>query len=78
MTPAAILEYVAVGLTLSAVWLIGSLHISGQYLMLLAQAVWFAFAVRGGHRGLGWQSLLLALLTGKAIWEWHAAMGRWW
>ena len=72
------LESLGLGLVLAAVWLIGSLEISGQYLMLAGQVVWFAFAKRKGHRGLAAQSAFLFALTGKAIWEWHVKLGRWW
>lgn len=67
------LEILATALTLDAVWLIGSMDIRGQWLMLAAQAAWFAFAVAGGHWFFAVQSVVLAGFTVRAIRKWKRA-----
>ncbi len=70
------LEIVSTTLALVAVWRIGKLDLRGQYLMLLAQLCWAAFAAKGEHWALLAQSLVLIALTLKAIRHWRAAAFR--
>jgi hypothetical protein len=68
------LETLATVLVLLAVWLIGSLDIQGQYLMLAAQALWFAWSVLTRHWPLAVQSVVLEVLTINAIITWSHAL----
>lgn len=72
----AALEACAALLALVAVWLIGGLNIRGQWLMLLAQLLWAAFAILGRHWWLLAQSLTLIALTLRAVWLWRRARAR--
>jgi len=74
----SILEWVAPALVLAAVWLIGSINVRGQWLMLAAQVVWLAVAVMQSMWGLAAQSAALMALTGRAIVAWRRDLGRWW
>lgn len=69
----AALESCAAVLALVAVWLIGGRDIRGQWLMLVAQLLWAAFALRGEHWWLLAQSLVLLALTLRAIVLWRRA-----
>ncbi|MBI5520229.1 MAG: hypothetical protein HY916_09230 [Desulfovibrio sp.] len=69
----AALEACAAVLALVAVWLIGGLNIRGQWLMLVAQLLWAAFALQGAHWWLLSQSLVLIVLTLRAIVLWNRA-----
>jgi len=66
------LEIISTALALAAVWRIGKLDLRGQYLMLVAQLGWGLFALLGKHWGLLAQSVVLLLLTVKAIKHWRA------
>lgn len=66
------LEILSTALALVAVWRIGKLDLRGQYLMLAAQVSWGVFAALGGHWALLAQSLVLIVLTLKAIRHWRA------
>ncbi|MHC1701780.1 MAG: hypothetical protein AB9900_12565 [Humidesulfovibrio sp.] len=66
------LEILSTLLALVAVWRIGKLDVRGQYLMLAAQVCWGLFAALGGHWALLAQSLVLIILTRKAIRHWRA------
>lgn len=66
------LEIVSTALALVAVWRIGKLDLRGQYLMLAAQVSWGVFAALGGHWALLAQSVVLIVLTLKAIRHWRA------
>ena len=72
----AALEYLSTALVLVAVWRIGKLDLRGQYLMLVAQLGWAVYAATTRQWGLLAQSLVLLLLTRKAIRNWRAAMFR--
>lgn len=63
-------EWLALGLTLAAVWLIGAQEVRGQWLMLAAQGAWFAVARLRRSLALAVQSVVLAALTGRALWIW--------
>lgn len=65
-----LLESTAAALVLAGVWLIGTPDILGQYLMLAAQVLWLAWAVRERSWGLAVQSVILAGLTVRAIVIW--------
>jgi hypothetical protein len=66
------IEIISTALALVAVWRIGKLDLRGQYLMLVAQLGWGVFALMGQHWGLLAQSLVLLVLTVKAIKHWRA------
>ncbi|MBU1229534.1 MAG: hypothetical protein KKA55_01755 [Proteobacteria bacterium] len=70
------LEILSTLLALVAVWRIGKLDVRGQYLMLVAQVGWAAFAALGSHWALLAQSLVLIVLTLKAIRHWRAEQFR--
>ena len=63
-------EWLALGLTLGAVWLIGAQDVRGQWLMLLAQGAWFVVASYRRSLALAAQSVALAALTWRALWIW--------
>jgi hypothetical protein len=65
------LEAIATALVIFAVLLIGQLNVLGQWLMLIAQVLWLAFALYHGHMGLAAQSVALFILTLRAIWIWR-------
>jgi nicotinamide riboside transporter PnuC len=65
------LEMAATILVILAVLLIGQLNVFGQWLMLIAQTLWLSFAVYNGHMGLAAQSVVLFVLTIRAIWIWR-------
>lgn len=64
-------EWLAVGLTLAAVWLIGGQDVRGQWLMLCAQGAWFAVAGMRNSLALAAQSVVLGALTWRALWIWR-------
>lgn len=72
------LEIAATVVTLVSVALIGVMEISGQWLMLVSQAMWLAVALYSRMPGLAVQSVILALLTGNALVVWADKLGRWW
>ena len=63
-------EYAAVILVVLGVWHIGRMSILGQYLMAASQILWIAVGVASGLRGLTLQSLVLFVLTLRAIYLW--------
>lgn len=65
------LEYLSTALALVAVWRIGKLDLRGQQLMLVAQVCWAAYAALTRQWGLLGQSLVLIVLTLKAIRHWR-------
>lgn len=70
------LEYLSTALALVAVWRIGKLDLHGQQLMLVAQVSWAAYAAYTKQWGLLAQSLVLIVLTVKAIRHWRAELFR--
>lgn len=72
----SILEFIGTALVVVAVWLIGSQDVRGQWLMLAAQVVWLAVAYLRGMWWLGLQSVVLAILTARAIVTWGRLPGR--
>ncbi|MBF0481290.1 MAG: hypothetical protein HQK81_06240 [Desulfovibrionaceae bacterium] len=64
------LEWLAMAVTMVAVWLVGDKHIVGQYLMLAAQILWLVFALARRHRALAIQCVVLGVLTVRAILVW--------
>ena len=64
-------EWLALGLTLAAVWLIGAQDVRGQWLMLMAQGAWFGAATLRMSLALAVQSVALAALTWRALWIWN-------
>lgn len=66
------LEVKATLLVLVAVWLIGSQDVMGQWVMLAAQACWACVAMAKGMNALLVQSVILGVLTVRAIIEWGA------
>lgn len=65
------LEWLAMALTLAAVWLIGAQDVRGQWLMLTAQGAWFVVARLRRSMALAVQSVVLAALTWRALWLWN-------
>jgi hypothetical protein len=63
-------EWLAMAMTVIAVWLIGDKSIVGQYFMLAAQILWLVFALARGHRALAIQCLVLGALTVRSILMW--------
>lgn len=68
-----LLEILGSALVIVAVLLIASLDIRGQYIMLAAQGVWAAFAIRRRMIPLAVQSVVLGGLTIIAIVNWTTA-----
>lgn len=64
-------EWIGLGLTLCAVWLIGAQDVRGQWLMLCAQGAWFVVATLRQSLALAAQSVALAALTWRALWIWN-------
>ncbi|MFP5223125.1 MAG: hypothetical protein ACLGSA_12615 [Acidobacteriota bacterium] len=64
------IEYAATAMVLIAVWLIGSQNIIGQWVMLVAQACWIVVSISKDVKSLTIQSVVLAVLTARAIIEW--------
>lgn len=63
-------QYVAVTLVVIGVWHIGRMNILGQYLMAASQILWIVVGVASGLKGLTLQSLVLFVLTLRAIYLW--------
>ena len=70
------LEYLAFALVLGGVWRIGERRISGQWTMLWAQVAWICVAIEREIWSLALQSIVLALLTMRAIRIWRREAGR--
>lgn len=70
MTAVLAAEYLAVGLVVLGVWHIGKMNILGQYLMGAAQILWIGVGVSRGLQGLALQSLVLFILTLRAVYLW--------
>ena len=70
MAPMEVVEYVAVALVVLGVWHIGRMNILGQYLMAASQILWVVVGIASGLRGLILQSLVLFVLTLRAVYLW--------
>lgn len=66
-------EAAAFVLVVLGVWLIADINITGQYCMLAAQVLWLGIGLKRSMWALSTQSLVLFLLTARAIHLWHAA-----
>ncbi|KAF0234104.1 MAG: hypothetical protein FD177_1016 [Desulfovibrionaceae bacterium] len=66
------IEYTATAMVLVGVWFIGSQNILGQWLMLAAQVCWMVVSISRDVMALTIQSVVLAILTVRAIIEWGA------
>lgn len=64
-------QYAAVVFVVLGVWHIGRMNILGQYLMAAAQILWIVVGVASGLQGLTLQSLVLFILTLRAIHLWR-------
>lgn len=68
-----LIEAAAFALVVLGVWFIAELNIHGQYCMLAAQVLWLIIGLKRSLWALSAQSLLLFILTSRAIYLWHAA-----
>ena len=64
-------QYAAVTLVVLGVWHIGKMNIIGQYLMAASQVLWVVVGIASGLRGLTLQSLVLFVLTLRAVYLWN-------
>jgi len=72
----SLVEFAATMLVLFGVRLIGRLDIRGQQLMLAAQAAWVIASVARGQWWLLVQSVVLFVLTWRAIRYWRLELRR--
>ena len=71
--PKSHLELAASVVTVLSVWFVSGKDITGQWIMLLAQVLWFVFALRNRHAWLAVQSLVLFAFTVRALFVWGGA-----
>ncbi|GAB6037178.1 hypothetical protein JCM15519_17370 [Fundidesulfovibrio butyratiphilus] len=67
------LSLIATALVIAGVWRIGRMDVRGQWCMLWAQIVWLCWALESGAWGLAAQSVILGVLTWRAIRLWSRA-----
>lgn len=64
-------EAAAFALVVLGVWLIAEVNVYGQYCMLAAQVLWLGIGLQRSMWALVAQSLVLFVLTARAICLWH-------
>jgi len=67
------LSYLATGLVLLGVYQISKPRLRGQYVMLLADAVWFSYALLTEQYALAAQSIVLFFISVSAVRNWSKA-----
>lgn len=72
MTP-NYLSYLATTLVLIGVYYISKPKLRGQYIMLLADAIWFSYALLTMQYALAVQSLVLFAISCTAVVNWKKA-----
>lgn len=63
-------SYFSMLLTIAAVYYVGKPKLRGQYLMLVAHICWMIYSIRQEQGAMFCQSLILFLVTIKAVNNW--------
>lgn len=66
-----LLEIVATILVVIGVWFIALPNIKGQYMLIVAQALWTIFAIAHWHVFFAIQSFVLLVLNCYAVYNWR-------